>query len=29
MRQWLLMSWVWLATGVMAGLVILTFPAKA
>jgi len=28
MRQWLLMSWVWLATGVMAGLVILTLPAK-
>ena len=28
-RQWLLMSWVWLATGVMAGLVILTFPAKS
>ncbi len=28
MRQWLLMSWVLIATGVMAGLVILTFPAK-
>ncbi|MFA0767123.1 MAG: hypothetical protein OXFUSZZB_000451 [Candidatus Fervidibacter sp.] len=28
MRQWLLMSWVWLATGVMAGLITLTLPAK-
>lgn len=28
MRQWLLMSWAWLTTGVMAGLVILTLPAK-
>jgi len=28
MRQWLLISWVLIATGVMAGLVILTFPAK-
>jgi len=28
MRQWLLISWAWLATGVMAGLVILTLPAK-
>ncbi|MEZ8218271.1 hypothetical protein B0813_001808 [Candidatus Fervidibacteria bacterium JGI MDM2 SSWTFF-3-K9] len=28
MRQWLLMSWVWLATGVMVGLIVLTLPAK-
>jgi len=27
-RQWLLMSWVWLATGVMVWLIVLTLPAK-
>jgi len=28
MRQWLLKSWVWITTGVMVGLVILTQPTK-
>jgi len=28
MRQWLLIAWSWLMTGVMAGFVISTFPTK-
>lgn len=28
MRQWLLIAWIWLTTGIMVGFVLLTFPTE-